>query len=313
MRADMLWRLIATYLLASIVGVGVAHGYGYRVLQGTSSILQESSDTGSGMPIIWALDEVSFNLQFDGNAAPSSTALLNQTSNWNENALSTLNAWNESGAQFTWREGTDQIAICDDTGTSPDQVNSTGWSSDYCGIGWGTDVLAVTEVTYIVVTTGGEPEAHIVDTNIVLNSSERWDAYDGSVILTTNGGQAVFDFQRVVLHELGHALGLIHPDEVGQSLSAIMNSREDGTFRLMTDDLNGVNALYPSASDNDVGAGGGVSDTPDPSEEASGSETSSAEASTPSASRKSSGGGAAGVLEILFLIACALKARRVYC
>lgn len=49
---------------------------------------------------------------------------------------------------------------------------------------------------------------------------------------------------RIILHELGHALGLGHPDEVGQRVQAVMNSvvvHEE----LQEDDIEGLLSLYP--------------------------------------------------------------------
>lgn len=292
-------------LLATWFGAGQSWAYGFRVLNNGDSIIEASSSNASAEPIVWALDKVAFTLQFDEGSAPSNTALLNESLTWNENAFAAMDAWNDSGANFSWQSGTDQAAICEDSAATPDEVNSTGWSNDYCGLAWGSDVLAVTEVTYIVVSTGGENQAYIVDTNIILNSSERWDAYDGSVILTTGSNQPVFDFKRVVLHELGHALGLVHPDEVGQSLLAVMNSREDGTFELMTDDLNGVKALYPATSAI-TSSSGNVSEQAVADDEPTEAETESA---TPNIGSSSGGGGAVGAFIGLLLIAYSLKLR----
>ena len=49
---------------------------------------------------------------------------------------------------------------------------------------------------------------------------------------------------RLLLHELGHAVGLGHPDEHGQSVRAVMNSVIYFN-QLQPDDLAGVRALYP--------------------------------------------------------------------
>ena len=52
-----------------------------------------------------------------------------------------------------------------------------------------------------------------------------------------------YDITSLLIHELGHALGLGHPDEAGQDVSAIMNSVFD-VETLQPDDIAGARALY---------------------------------------------------------------------
>ena len=49
---------------------------------------------------------------------------------------------------------------------------------------------------------------------------------------------------RLLIHELGHVVGLDHPDEAGQNVQAIMNSRVIHET-LQPDDIAGIQALYP--------------------------------------------------------------------
>ena len=57
-------------------------------------------------------------------------------------------------------------------------------------------------------------------------------------------GKCVCDIQRIFLHELGHALGLNHPDGAGQTVAAIMNSVVSNLYQLTADDEAGIQFLY---------------------------------------------------------------------
>ena len=53
-----------------------------------------------------------------------------------------------------------------------------------------------------------------------------------------------------LLHELGHVVGLDHPDEHGQHVDAVMNTT-NYFRRLQPDDIAGIRALYPPQDDGD--------------------------------------------------------------
>ena len=48
----------------------------------------------------------------------------------------------------------------------------------------------------------------------------------------------------MAIHEFGHAIGLGHPDENGQSVAAIMNSLNSDIDSLQADDVEGAQAIY---------------------------------------------------------------------
>jgi hypothetical protein len=60
----------------------------------------------------------------------------------------------------------------------------------------------------------------------------------------TANGRELWDLLRVALHELGHVLGLDHPDDNGQSVIALMNSILGNLDQLVADDIAGARSLY---------------------------------------------------------------------
>ena len=99
--------------------------------------------------------------------------------------------------------------------------------------------LAITLQTFV--------GARMIETDMVFNNSFNWNAYDGPLRRATTGGGTLQDFQRVALHELGHVLGLGHPDEQGQSVAAVMNSRISDIDILQIDDIPGAYDIYLGA------------------------------------------------------------------
>jgi hypothetical protein len=87
----------------------------------------------------------------------------------------------------------------------------------------------------------------IARTTTILNAELCWDAYEGPLQPTLCHGQLAMrlDVRRVVLHELGHVLGLEHPDDGGQDVPAIMNHTTSNVETLQADDEAGIRALYP--------------------------------------------------------------------
>lgn len=107
------------------------------------------------------------------------------------------------------------------------QYNSGSTRKDF-----GANTLAIT-VTF----TQGNSR---VESDVVFNTAYNWNSYRGNLV---NGQQ---DIQRVAIHELGHTLGLGHPDEAvpAQVGSAIMRSNISNLDTMQADDIAGVQLLY---------------------------------------------------------------------
>ena len=145
---------------------------------------------------------------------------------FNESAADALAIWNQHlvHLRFRWLLG----SILPPSETDAD--NSVFFSSSIFGDSFGSNVLAVTLIS--------NRGSIVTETDVIFNTAESWDSYRGP-----QQGE-VFDFHRVVLHEFGHVLGLDHPDQAGQSVSALMNSRIGSLDKLTNDDIAGAHALY---------------------------------------------------------------------
>lgn len=113
-------------------------------------------------------------------------------------------------------------------------ANNVFWSSSVYGDDFG-DAIAVT-----LSWTRGSTS---VESDVLFNTDLTWNSYGGALRRASSGG-TLLDLRRVALHELGHVLGLGHPDANGQFVSAIMNSSIGSTYQLQSDDINGVRAIY---------------------------------------------------------------------
>ena len=177
-------------------------------------------------------------------AAPPSPPLANGTATWDENVTSAANDWTTSGANFHFdvAVGGQFINPCGPQGgihtctnTGPIGNNPVFFSSTFCGTGFG-DILELVNDCWV------QNTGAILNAPVFVNSAVAWNAYDGP--LQFPNGEIVYDIRRVLLHELGHVLGLDHPDGLGQNVRAIMNSQVSNLDRLQRDDRSGIVSLY---------------------------------------------------------------------
>lgn len=175
-----------------------------------------------------------------GNAGRT---LSDGNTSWNAAAAPALDAWNSVlyGVQFS--------RVMDSTAAvaAGDGVNSLAFADTIFGGSFGSNTLAVTQYYYRGST--------MMEADTLVNTAQPWDSYRGPL-------RSSFDIQRVVLHELGHNLGLGHTSVAG----AIMYPYVSDSYTLTADDIAGVQALY-------AGASGTPTPTPTPSATATPSPT----------------------------------------
>jgi len=156
--------------------------------------------------------------------------LIDGNTFWNTAAAPALNMWDQDiqRAQLTSVTSTASVS-------SGDGVNSVAFSDSIFGQSFGSGTLAVT-----CYRTQG---SRMVEADILFNRGQNFDSYRGALRFGSNG-YVIADIRRVMAHELGHVLGLAHPDDHGQHVDAIMNSITSDRETLSSDDIAGGQSLY---------------------------------------------------------------------
>ena len=134
-------------------------------------------------------------------------------------------------ASWAYRNG-----VSDIVGFPDDFTMKRQFDYDWADLGEG--VLAVTFARY--------EEGAIVEADVAFNPHKSWTIDD---LAATGGQERVFAFKEVVLHELGHVWGLLHPwdEEEWVSWDSVMNykPRQYYVGELYADDTAAVRRAFP--------------------------------------------------------------------
>ncbi len=182
----------------------------------------------SGMAYaLWGASWPSGAIVMQLQLGPVGGSLADASPSWGASAEAALANWNNYLSRVSFRVVRDSLApVADHNG-----YNNVFWGDSVYGLAFGPFSLAITSTWRFGNT--------MTDADTVFNRAFGWNSYRGP--LSRNG---VIDFRRVALHEFGHSLGLLHPDDYGQRVNAIMNANISDLEVLTADDIAGVQALY---------------------------------------------------------------------
>jgi len=196
---------------------------GWLTLAALVATASQSTQGFATLGSTWRRGAITMNMQLAGGSG-----LTDGSANFNAAAGSALAVWNQYLNRVRF------VAVNGNAGRGADGdgVNQVFFDSNYYGTSFTPDTLAIT-------TRWTLDNTQRVEGDVVFNSAFRWDSYRGNV-----PSSGVRDIRRVALHEFGHVLGLDHPDQRGQSVTAQMNSQIGNLDSLYDDDIAGAQALY---------------------------------------------------------------------
>lgn len=167
------------------------------------------------------------------NLGSAGRVLQDGNTSWDNAVLPAAAMWNEVIQRVQVNSVVNPVGLL-----SGDRINAVVFSSSIFGQSFGSGTLAVTYYT----SSGGT----MIESDTLFNRAAIFDSYRGPLQFIAHG-PAIADIRRVFLHEMGHTLGLGHPDTGGQRLTAVMNSVVSNQEVLSNDDIAGGQYLYGAA------------------------------------------------------------------
>ena len=174
----------------------------------------------------------------------SSPALTDGCADWSCSAAGAIDRWN----LFMGRVQLQAVEHSTQTKGEGNRRNDMFFAADMYGKAFGPDTLALTTWWY------DDRRNVMLEADIGFNIGKKWDSYRGA----TKPG-ATYDLRRVALHELGHVLGLGHPNDHGQTVVAMMNGTIGNLDSLTVDDIAGIQELYGAPDSSSEGGSSGGS------------------------------------------------------
>ncbi len=158
---------------------------------------------------------------------------------WHAAAVEALNTWGEN-TEFEFNLISVKVDPCSvfPPNFFGDDRNTVAFADDACGVPFDEDTLAITFSVAIIT-----DDIYTLESDVVINNNVDWDVYDGPLRPFT------MDFKRVLIHELGHVIGLNHEDDVPAIMASFIDSIDEPT----ADDIKGVEVLYSNPAFTDDG------------------------------------------------------------
>lgn len=205
---------------------------GAALLAAASAPAYETIRSGSSL-IKWANGTIPMQIKL------GTSPTLQDGTNYSSSVQAAMGTWNAvmRNVQF------DGSVTAAGTGGDRNGLNEIFFAGDIFGTAFDSGTLAVT-TSYRSGSVSSDGTYRRTQSDITFNTAWKWESYRGARQSSTSVG---VDIRRVAIHELGHVLGLDHPDEWGQTSIVpvpVMNSHISDTDTITRDDTDGAQYIY---------------------------------------------------------------------